>query len=370
MVVRRKSDAMSVGVQNQRDIRRILSIRIVPCTHDVDAKTESHYVRSCCIHQGTIMRNSMLLKNMAKRPLFIAVVATFAAGCATTEPVAQYNGSSESVSWAGPAGPAGPDGATGERGATGATGATGAPMAGPAGPDGYTGPQGAQGPAGATGIPGRMVIGRAGEAGPAGATGERGAAGATGAQGDSIAGPAGPRGRTGAAGLQGVAGSTGAEGPTTEGPTGPAGPAGVAGTRGPTGYTGAKGATEMAGYSGPAGATGATGPQGVVGPTGAQGPAGGNGSGWSFYRDYTFNVNSDAILRSDGNKAQEISDYMNQNPSARVAIDGSNDRRVSSVRDALINAGVPAHKIQTGSFDDPQLRRDGRVAVLVQQLAY
>jgi hypothetical protein len=56
---------------------------------------------------------------------------------------------------------------------------------------------------------------------------------------------------------------------------------------------------------------------------------------------------------------------MNQNPSARVAIDGSNERRVGRVRNALIDAGVPANKIQTGSFGDPQQRRDGRVAVLV-----
>jgi outer membrane protein OmpA-like peptidoglycan-associated protein len=94
----------------------------------------------------------------------------------------------------------------------------------------------------------------------------------------------------------------------------------------------------------------------------------GNGSAssnWSSYRDYTFNVNSDDILRSDRNKAQEIADYMNQNPSYRVAIDGSNERRVSNVRDALIDAGVPAYKIQTGAFGDPQLRRNSRVAVLV-----
>jgi outer membrane protein OmpA-like peptidoglycan-associated protein len=94
----------------------------------------------------------------------------------------------------------------------------------------------------------------------------------------------------------------------------------------------------------------------------------GNGSAssnWSSYRDYTFSVNSDDILRSDRNKAQEIADYMNQNPSYRVAIDGSNERRVSNVRDALIDAGVPAYKIQTGAFGDPQLRRNSRVAVLV-----
>lgn len=171
-------------------------------------------------------------------------------------------------------------------------------------------------------------------------------------------------GRTGSAGLQGVAGSAGAEGPTTEGPAGPAGPAGVAGARGATGATGAQGATEMAGISGPTGATGATGPQGAVGPTGAQGPMAGAGS-WNSYRDYSFSSSGNEILTDDGNKAREIADHLNQNPSARVAIDGSNERRVNNVRNALLEAGVPAYKIQTGAFGDPQFRSDNRVAVLV-----
>jgi outer membrane protein OmpA-like peptidoglycan-associated protein len=86
---------------------------------------------------------------------------------------------------------------------------------------------------------------------------------------------------------------------------------------------------------------------------------------WTSYRDYTFSVNSDDILRSDGNKAREIADYMNQNPSFRIAIDGSNERRVSNVRAALIDAGVPAYKIQTGAFGDPQRRSNTLVVVLV-----
>lgn len=59
----------------------------------------------------------------------------------------------------------------------------------------------------------------------------------------------------------------------------------------------------MAGYSGPAGATGAAGSQGATGPMGAQGPMVGDGR-WTSYRDYTFNVSSNDILRSDGNKAR------------------------------------------------------------------
>ena len=87
--------------------------------------------------------------------------------------------------------------------------------------------------------------------------------------------------------------------------------------------------------------------------------------GWTSYWEYTFNTNSNEILRSDRSKAKEIANYMDQNRSFRIGLDGSSERRVGVVRDALMVAGVPASKIQTGAFGDPQLRRDGRVAVLV-----
>ncbi len=86
---------------------------------------------------------------------------------------------------------------------------------------------------------------------------------------------------------------------------------------------------------------------------------------WNSYWEYTFNANSNEILRSDSSKAKDIANYMDQNRSLRIGLDGSNERRVVVVRDALIVAGVPASKIQTGAFGDPQLRRDGRVGVLV-----
>jgi outer membrane protein OmpA-like peptidoglycan-associated protein len=103
------------------------------------------------------------------------------------------------------------------------------------------------------------------------------------------------------------------------------------------------------------------------------GPVGGFGTGmmlmygpdWRSYRDYTFNANSDEILRSDSHKAREVASYIDRNPSLTVGLDGSNERNVLAVRHALIMAGVPASKIQTGAYGDPQLRRDGRVAVLV-----
>jgi outer membrane protein OmpA-like peptidoglycan-associated protein len=104
--------------------------------------------------------------------------------------------------------------------------------------------------------------------------------------------------------------------------------------------------------------------RGAVGATGVQGPMASGGS-WSLYRDYTFDANSAEIMRADVNKAREVADYSRQNPSYLVGIDGNSKRRVNSVRDALIAAGVPADRIQAGAFGDPQLRGEQRVAVLV-----
>jgi outer membrane protein OmpA-like peptidoglycan-associated protein len=42
------------------------------------------------------------------------------------------------------------------------------------------------------------------------------------------------------------------------------------------------------------------------------------------------------------------------------------ERRVDAVRDALVQAGVPAGSIQAGAFGDQRLKRDGRVEVLVR----
>jgi outer membrane protein OmpA-like peptidoglycan-associated protein len=168
--------------------------------------------------------------------------------------------------------------------------------------------------------------------------------------------------------MQGVVGSTGAQGMTTMGPTGPSGPAGATGAQGSTGYTGQQGKTDLAGVSGPTGATGATGPQGAVGMTGAQGPlasAGASSAGWSLYRSYDFAVARDDIRDVDSNKAAQVASHMRNNPTYRVALDGTSHRRVDAVRDALIAAGVPASKIQTGAYGDPQLRTERHVAVLV-----
>jgi outer membrane protein OmpA-like peptidoglycan-associated protein len=100
---------------------------------------------------------------------------------------------------------------------------------------------------------------------------------------------------------------------------------------------------------------------------------------WTSFRDFWFDFNKADLSSSEKSKVSEVAAYMKQNPSLRVGIDGSmdprgadprnqdlSDRRVSAVREALIQAGVPASKIQAGAFGDTQLTRDRRVDVLVR----
>jgi outer membrane protein OmpA-like peptidoglycan-associated protein len=89
-----------------------------------------------------------------------------------------------------------------------------------------------------------------------------------------------------------------------------------------------------------------------------------------------FDSNKSDLQASDSGKASEIASYLTQNPGQQVGIDGSidptnkdlSDRRVSAVRTALLQAGVPSNKIQTGAFGKPELRRDRHVVVLVSKL--
>jgi hypothetical protein len=172
-----------------------------------------------------------------------------------------------------------------------------------------------------------------------------------------------------------MAGDTGAKGPTLVGPTGPAGSSGPAGAQGAVGYTGAQGATTV-GVVGSTGSAGYAGPQGPIGQTGAQGPAG-QIDRWISYRTFWFDSNTVGLRDSDSGQVSEIASYMQQNPSVNAGIDGSipqgsnarnqdmADRRVKSVHSALINAGVPASRIETGAFGDSKLARDQRVEVLL-----
>jgi outer membrane protein OmpA-like peptidoglycan-associated protein len=118
--------------------------------------------------------------------------------------------------------------------------------------------------------------------------------------------------------------------------------------------------------------TGEAGMRGVQAPLGRSQDQAADGERWSSYRDFWFDYNSSSLDATDSSKVADIAGYLKQNPSFRLAIDGAmpagdadlSDRRVDSVREALLAAGVPAYKIYTGTFGDPLLRRERRVEVL------
>lgn len=313
----------------------------------------------------------------ARRTMLIAAAAIFAVGCSTAQAPDQVAPAPVQAPLVGPQGYQGPVGPAGPQGPVGATGAPGYVMAGPAGAEGPAGPMGAQGPAGPTGASGAVVAGARGATGEVGPAGVQGAPGEAGAQGSSMIGPAGPSGPAGPAGAQGLAGQTGANGATLVGPTGPEGRSGALGAQGVSGDTGASGYA-MAGRAGAAGPSGDVGAQGPTGPTGAQGQVG-IVNRWTQYREITFESDAADIEPSGMNTISGIAAYMAQNPSLELGLDGSmnsastepanqdlSNRRVSAVRDALVQAGVPAYRIQTGAFGDPQLRRNRRVEVLLK----
>jgi outer membrane protein OmpA-like peptidoglycan-associated protein len=118
--------------------------------------------------------------------------------------------------------------------------------------------------------------------------------------------------------------------------------------------------------------TGEAAMRGAQSPLGRSQDQAAEGERWSSYRDFWFDYSSSRIDATDASKVSDIAGYLKQNPSFRLAIDGAlpagdadlSDRRVDSVREALIAAGVPAYKIYTGMFGDPLLRRERRVEVL------
>jgi outer membrane protein OmpA-like peptidoglycan-associated protein len=145
---------------------------------------------------------------------------------------------------------------------------------------------------------------------------------------------------------------------------------------GTKGEIGERGST-TAGVAGLAGAPGISGARGTSGQSGTQGPVG-VVANWSEYRDVVFLYDRSDIEASQKGKIAEVAEYMSKNPSLKVGIDSSidpsgndprdrmlTDRRRDAVRDALMQAGVPAERIQTGVRGDPKLIRDRRIGLLV-----
>jgi outer membrane protein OmpA-like peptidoglycan-associated protein len=130
-------------------------------------------------------------------------------------------------------------------------------------------------------------------------------------------------------------------------------------------------------YSGPFSLAGERGPAGPAGPQGAQGPAGPMGpqaqasaaKQWESFKNFLFDTDKSDIRSNEMGKVSDIAAYLQQNQPAKVAIDGYSDprgtdpynqrlseRRVNAIRDALVQAGVPNEKIQTGAFGEQRLQ--------------
>jgi outer membrane protein OmpA-like peptidoglycan-associated protein len=149
-------------------------------------------------------------------------------------------------------------------------------------------------------------------------------------------------------------------------------------------------------FCGDFGFAGATGPAGPAGPMGAQGPAGPMGSQaaaadikhWSSFSNILFDFDKSAIRSDETSKVAEIAAYLKQNPTTRLGIDGHTDprgtdpynqnlseRRVNTINEAIVAAGIPANRIHTGAFGESQLKchesteacwqSDRRVEVLI-----
>jgi outer membrane protein OmpA-like peptidoglycan-associated protein len=101
---------------------------------------------------------------------------------------------------------------------------------------------------------------------------------------------------------------------------------------------------------------------------------------WTTLQSFWFESTETDIHLADRAKVEEIAAYMERNPSLELGIDSTPsasaspnwadgdlaERRAECARDALIAAGVPTSRIQTGTFADPSHRRTGRVELLIR----
>jgi outer membrane protein OmpA-like peptidoglycan-associated protein len=135
-------------------------------------------------------------------------------------------------------------------------------------------------------------------------------------------------------------------------------------------------------FAGPFGIAGERGPAGPAGPQGAQGPAGpvgpqamagsenrmvsfGTGNNSAAFKDILFDTDKSDIRSNETGKIADIAAHVKQNAPMQVNIGGYADprgtdqhnqglseRRVNTIRDALVKAGVASDKIQTGAFGE------------------
>lgn len=145
---------------------------------------------------------------------------------------------------------------------------------------------------------------------------------------------------------------------------------------GPTGYGGLADASAAAGSHRALGVSGSADTQAVDQPS-APAPIV-VADLWVAYRSFWFDDGRADIRAVDERQVIDITAHLAQNPSLRFGIDDSvgsklsnggdrnlAKRRVAAVRDALIQAGTPAYRIEMGAFADPQRRRNQQVELFL-----
>lgn len=99
---------------------------------------------------------------------------------------------------------------------------------------------------------------------------------------------------------------------------------------------------------------------------------------WSNHTHFKFDGEQARIREEDYSKLTKIASLVQADPTLHVGIEGSLDmngsvardrvlgeRRIDGLRNALIRAGVPAHRIEIGTFGNIQTRHDGQVEVFL-----
>jgi outer membrane protein OmpA-like peptidoglycan-associated protein len=108
---------------------------------------------------------------------------------------------------------------------------------------------------------------------------------------------------------------------------------------------------------------GEPGPAGPPGPPGPLGPA----NHWFSFQEFSFDNNAYDLSASQIERVKQLAVYLKENPSLKCGIDvtDANDRRAKSIRDLLIDSGVPATSITFGAYGDKQFRRNGRIELFI-----
>lgn len=113
----------------------------------------------------------------------------------------------------------------------------------------------------------------------------------------------------------------------------------------------------------------------VIPPDEGQPHLEGSQDGWTSYRALWFERGEEGVRSSNMETVSEIASYLRQNPTLHIALDtfmnprshDQHDRRVDAVHAALLQAGVPAERIEIGGYGDPNPRSNARVEVLITQ---